>query len=133
LPKDFFRDLPSFLNIDYDTRNIMTIWFVGLPQLSQLIDRVPYAALASRISARVTLKPIIERERFSALLEHAFKEAGSHTKLLSDTGIEILRQASQGRPRLINRLLTTAMRLATTKGLAHLTDEILQVAIEELK
>lgn len=133
LPKEFFRDLPSFLNFSYDSRSIMTIWFVGLPQLSQLIDRAPYAALASRISARVSLKPIVERERFSAMLEYAFKEAGCHGKLLSDSGTEILRQASQGKPRLVSRILNTAMRLAAAKGLTHLTDDTLQMAIEELK
>ncbi len=133
LPKEFFRDLPSFLNFAYDSKSIMTIWFIGLPQLAQLIDRAPYAALASRISARAYLRPIVERDRFSAMLEHAFKEAGSHSKILSDSGVEILRQTSQGKPRLVSRVLNTAMRLAAAKGLTHLTDDILQMAIEELK
>ena len=46
------------------------------------MERVPYAALAGRISARVSLKPIMERERFAALVEHGFREAGCKIQLL---------------------------------------------------
>ena len=49
------------------------------------------------------------------------------------TGLEILRQASKGLPRQAGRILCTAMRLATPKGLNHLPDEILQEAIKELQ
>lgn len=133
LPKEFCRDLSAFLNFAYDSKNMMTIWFVGLVQLAQLLDRAPYAALVSRITARVSLKPIFERERFTAMLEHAFKEAGANEKLLSDSGIEILRQSSQGKPRLVSRILNTAMRLASKTGLTHLSDDVLHMAIEELK
>ena len=133
LPKEFFRDLPSFLNFSFDSRDIFTLWFVGHPLLNALIERVPYAALMGRISARVKLKPIMERERFGALLEHGFREAGCHTQLLSVSGIEMLRQASQGRVRPISKILENAMRIATLKGITHLPDDVLQIAITELK
>jgi MSHA biogenesis protein MshM len=133
LPTNFFIDLPSFLNFSLDSRDVITVWLVGHPSLAQLLDRVAYAALASRISARVKLKPIIDRDRFHAFIDHALKEAGSQVNLLSNSGIEILREASQGKPRHVSKILHTAMRIGTTKGLTHLPDDILQAAIEELK
>ena len=132
LPKEFFRDLPSFLNFSFDSRDIFTIWLVGHPLLSHLMERVPYAALAGRISARVSLKPIMERERFAALVEHGFREAGCNIQLLSNSGIEMLRQASQGRIRPICKILENAMRIATLNGVSHLPDEILHAAITAL-
>lgn len=132
LPAEFFRDLPAFLNFAFDTRNLMTVWLVGLPPLAHTLSRVPYAALNSRIQARLRLHAITDAARFTALVEHAFREAGCQQKLLSDSGMDLLRQTTQGNPRQAGLLLKTAMNLAAKQGLNHLPDDVLQAAIEEL-
>ena len=134
LPAEFFRDFPAFLNFaQRPQRDLITVWLVGHPTLAQMLERAPYAALHSRLQARVQLKPVVERERFAALIEHALKSAGCQHTLVSTSGMEILRQASKGLPRQAGRILCTAMRLAVPKGLNHLPDEILQLAIGELQ
>jgi type II secretory pathway predicted ATPase ExeA len=133
LPIEFFRDLPAFLNFAFDSRDLMTVWLVGHPLLARTLERAPHTALASRIQARVLLNPIIERERFQALINHALKSAGCSHTLLADSGMELLRQASLGLPRHAGRILKTAMQMAVPKGLNHLPDELLQQAIEELR
>ncbi len=133
LPPEFFRDFPAFLNFAFDSRDLMTVWLVGHPALAITLDRAPYAALASRIQARVQLQPIIERERFGQLIGHALKQAGCSHTLLADSGLELLRQASRGLPRHAGRILKTAMQMAVPKGLNHLPDELLQQAIEALR
>jgi type II secretory pathway predicted ATPase ExeA len=132
LPVEFFRDLPAFLNFAFDSRDLMSIWLLGHPRLAQTLARAPYAALASRIQVHLNLQPIAERERFTALIEHAFRQAGAQHTLLSDSGLEVLRQASQGLPRKAGSILKTSMQLAMDKGLNHLPDEVIQQAIEEL-
>jgi MSHA biogenesis protein MshM len=133
LPPEFFRDFPAFLNFAFDSRDLITVWFVGHPLLAQTLERPPYAALAGRIQARVQMRPVIERERFAQLIAHALKSAGCSHTLLADSGLEILRQASKGLPRHAGRILRTAMRLAVPRGLNHLPDDLLQLAIEELR
>ncbi|WP_186405649.1 ExeA family protein, partial [Candidatus Accumulibacter aalborgensis] len=76
LPPEFFRDFPAFLNFAFDSRDLITVWFVGHPVLAQTLERAPYAALAGRIQARVQMRPVIERERFAQLIAHALKSAG---------------------------------------------------------
>ena len=132
LPVEFFRDLPAFLNFAFDSRDLMAVWLLGHPPLAHTLERAPYAALASRIQVRLRLKPIIDRERFKNLIEHALRLAGAQHTLLSDSGLELLRQASQGLPRQAGRILRTSMQLAVPKGLNHLPDELIQQAIEEL-
>ena len=132
LPLEFFRDLPAFLNFAFDSRDLMAIWLLGHSRLAQTLARTPYAALASRIQVQLNLGPIAERERFNSLIEHAFRQAGAQHTLLSDSGLELLRQASQGLPRKAGSILKTSMQLAMAKGLNHLPDEIIQQAIEEL-
>ena len=52
-----------------------------------MLERAPYAAaLYSRLQARVQLKPVVERERFAALIEHALKSAGCQHTLVSTSG-----------------------------------------------
>ena len=133
LPVEFFRDFPSFLNFAFDSRDLMTVWLVGHTNLTQTLERAPYAALASRIQVRVQLRAVVERERFALLVAHALKSAGCQHTLMAESGLEILRQASKGLPRQAGRILCTAMRLAVPKGLNHLPDDLLQQAIEELQ
>lgn len=106
---------------------------MGHTSLAYTLDRPPYAALSSRIQARVQLKPILERERFAQMIAHSLKAAGCGHTLLADSGMELLRQASKGLPRQAGRILRTAMKMAVPKGLNHLPDDLLQQAIEELR
>jgi len=133
LPADFFRDFPAFMNFAFNSRDLISVWFAGHPALAHTLERAPYAALASRIQARVALRPIVERERFAQLVAHGLKSAGCQHTLLTDSGLEILRHASKGLPRQASRILCTAMRLAVPKGLTQLPDELLQQAIAELQ
>jgi type II secretory pathway predicted ATPase ExeA len=79
------------------------------------------------------LRPMIERERFMSLIHHAFKAAGATHNLMSDSGMELLRQACQGIPRLAGRILQMGLQLAAAKKLNHLPDDLLAQAIEELR
>ena len=132
LPAEFFRDFPAFLNFAFDSRDLISVWLVGHPALAQILESTPYAALYSRIQVRVQIKPVLERERFVQLIQHALKSAGCQHNLLADSGMELLRQASKGLPRQAGHILRNAMRLAVTQSLNHLPDDLLQQAIAEL-
>lgn len=133
LPNEFFRDLPAFLNFAFDSRDLISIWLVGHPILAQTLARAPYAALHSRIQVQVHLQPMMERERFAALITHGLKAAGCQHPLLTDSGMELLRHTSRGFPRQAGLILQTAMRLAVPRSLNHLPDDLLQQAVEELR
>jgi hypothetical protein len=53
--------------------------------------------------------------------------------LISEPGLELLRQASKGLPRQIGRILRMGLQMAAAKGINHLPDEVLQQAIEEVR
>lgn len=130
LPTAFFRDFPAFLNYEFDVRNLMTVWFVGTPTLTQVLCRAPYASLYSRIQVKLGLKGVSDPAKYKALINHALKSAGCNQTLLSDTGYELLRQTSQGNPRTTGVLLNTALRLACEQQLNHLPDNMIEQAVE---
>lgn len=133
LSHEFLRDFPSFLNFAFDSKDMITVWFAGHPQLDALLDRIPYDALQTRIQVRIKLHPIVEREPFHQLIAHAFKDAGCNQSLLSESGIEIIRSSSQGRLRLVHNILVASLRLAADKKFNHLPDDCVQEAIQLLK
>lgn len=133
LAGDFFRDFPAFLNFVFDSKDYMTVWLVGHPELEREVDRPINSALASRIQARFDLKPILDREAFKSLIAHGFEEAGCKTQLLADSGIELIRMSSQGNPRQAHQIIITSLRLATDKNISHLPDDIVMEAINILK
>jgi len=116
LPTEFFRDLPAFLNFAFDSRDMMTVWLVGHPYLNTILNRAPYASLASRIQCRIQIEPINERDRFQSLIDHAMKHAGCSHTLLSDSGVELLRSASMGLPRHAGRIIKGACSWQPNKG-----------------
>src|SRR3990167_799165 len=133
LPQEFFRDFPAFLNFVFDSRDYMTIWLLGHPELAREISRPLNTALASRIQARCELKPILDRDEFKQLLEHGFSQAGCTHQLLSDSAIELIRMSSKGNTREAHQLILTALRLATDKKINHLPDDVIKEAIFLLK
>ncbi len=133
LPSDFFDDFPAFLNHTFDTRNLMTVWLLGTPTLLNTLNKRAHKSINSRIEVRLKLAGIDDPAQYKALIEHAFKTAGCQQALISDCGINLLRQATRGNPRRTAILLKTALRLACEKKQNHLPDEVVELAIEECR
>lgn len=133
LPLDFFKDFPAFLNFAFDSKDLMTVWFLGQSSLENTLNRQPYAALASRIQVKEKLEPVFEKSRFFNLIKQAFEEAGTSQLLLSDPGIELIRMASKGKPRIAGQIIQNALRLATEKKINHLPDDVVREAIDMMK
>jgi type II secretory pathway predicted ATPase ExeA len=127
----FLLDLSGFLNFAFDSRDLLTLWLVGLPPLGRRLHMHQHAALATRIAVEVRLEPL-DRDTFAAALEHALKTAGATQKLLSDPAVEMLFRTSRGVLRVASKLLRTALRVAHARGQAFLDESILEAALEEM-
>ena len=54
----FLVDLSGFLNFAFDSRDLLTLWLVGLPRLRRNIAMQQHAPLAMRVTAQVHLDPL---------------------------------------------------------------------------
>jgi MSHA biogenesis protein MshM len=127
----FLLDLSGFLNFAFDSRDLLTLWLVGLPPLARRLHMAQHAALATRIAAEIRLDPL-DRDTFTAAVDHALKAAGATQKVLSDPAVELLFRASRGVLRVASRLLRAALRIAHAKGQAFIDEPTLQAALDEL-
>jgi len=132
LPHDFFIDLASLLNVNYDSEDIMTLWLVGNKQLLHKIKQSRYDALTSRIRIFHELKQIEGFEEFKSFIEFGFEQAGCKTKLLSDAALRVLRDATKSAPRQIYNAVTNCLELAYERNLTHIPDELLEEVLSNM-
>ena len=132
LPDSFFLDLAGFLNHNFDRRDLLTVWLVGLPALAVRLGMRQHAALASRIVS-TNVMPAREREDFVAMVEHGLKVAGAKTKLLSDQAMELLWRVSHGLPRQASHLLRSSLMIAHEREQSFVDEHVMLAACETLK
>lgn len=131
-PANFLMELPSFLNFSFDSREIMTIILVGLPQLQATLKKSIHSALHSRILFQYTWEACDDPAKFRDLIKEAFENAGIHEMIISQSGIQLIYVASKGRLRYAHRILTAALQMAANDKTNHLPDDLIQKSIENL-
>jgi len=127
----FLRDLAAFLNFTFDSKDLLTLWLVGLPPLERRLQMRQHDALRTRIAALVHLEAL-DRTTFGAAVEHGFKAAGANKKLLADDAMEMLFKSSRGVLRSASKTIRCALRIADERGQAFLDETIVRAAIDEL-
>jgi len=132
LPDDFFVDLAGFLNYAFDSRDLLTVWLVGLPSLDQRLAMRHHAALSTRIVSANRMTARADRDDFFAMIDSAMASAGATTKVLSDPALELLWRASRGLPRAAAKLLRTSLMIAHDRDHSFVDDSLVSAALDEL-
>ena len=126
----FLIDLSAFLNFTFDSRDLLTLWLVGLPPLARHLRMQQHAPLAMRIVHYIHLEPL-DREVFSAMIDQAFKAAGATQNILADSARELLFRASRGLPRVAAHLLDRALDEAHERNQNFIDDHTMEAAIDQ--
>lgn len=128
----FLADFSGFLNFAFDSRDLFTIWLVGLPQLRARLKLQVHAPIQTRLQASVHLEPHASREVFQAFLQHGLASAGAKGTLIADSAREILLRSTRGNPRMAARLVRRALRLAHEREQSFIDDAVLEATIAEI-
>jgi len=131
LSDKFLMELSGFLNFAFDSRDLITLWLVGLPPLKRRLKMRNHQALSTRIAAEVRLEPL-DRPTFAVIIEHALKSAGATQKILSEPTIEQLFRACRGVIREAAKILRAALRLAHSKEQNFIDEITMEAAIDEV-
>jgi len=132
IPCNFLAELPAFLNFSFDSREVMTIIMVGLPTLQATLKKSIYSALHSRTLFQFNWQAIDDPSAFHKFISDAFKNAGKHENIISQSGLQLIYIASKGRLRYAHQILTQALQMAAKNNINHLPDDTIQQAIEVL-
>lgn len=127
----FLVDLAGFLNFAFDSRDVFTLWLVGLPPLKRHLEMQQHAPLAMRVAAQVHLEAFTQREGFATLIHHGLKAAGASQKILADPALELLWRTSRGVPRVAARILEAALRLAHERDQSFIDEHLLEDVLDD--
>jgi type II secretory pathway predicted ATPase ExeA len=128
----FLIDLSGFLNVAFDSRDVVTLWLVGLPSLRRHLEMQQHAPLAMRISAQVHLEPFTDRAAFAQFVTQGLTAAGATEKIVADPAMELLHRASRGLPRTTSKLLRAALLLAHDRDQNFVDEHILEDVVDDV-
>jgi len=121
--KDTFEEIRLLTNFQLDYTNLISLILVGQPDLRKKLNHKAYLPLKQRIGLFYHLRPITEDE-IRSYIEYRLKMAGRENVLFTEGAVKDLYKYSEGVPRLINSLATSALLDGFSKE-EHIIDEAL--------
>ena len=125
------EDLRRLTNYPMDSANRRCLLRVGLTELRRRLSMAVHESLTQRIVVRYHLAGL-QREELPEYLTHRLRLAGCELPLFEPPAIEALFQATQGRPRKVNRLAHYALTRAAIDKARTVRAEHLQAARAEV-
>jgi general secretion pathway protein A len=114
LPQDTLDHLHILLNYQWDSKALLSIILVGLPELDDRLAARRNRSLYSRLSRRLSLSQLTPDDT-AEYVRLRLKRAGCDRELFASDAIAMVHEAATGALRDIDRLATAALREAARK------------------
>lgn len=106
--KATFEEIRLLTNFQLDDENLLSVILIGQAELEERLSHRAYRALRQRIGIRYSLGPLDESETLD-YLAHRIRVAGGESNPFTIEAMKAIHRYSEGLPRLINTLATTAL------------------------
>ncbi|MBI2213590.1 MAG: AAA family ATPase [Acidobacteria bacterium] len=106
--KATFEEIRLLTNFQLDDDNLLSIVLIGQPELKERLGHRAYRALRQRIGIQYSLSPLSEEETVR-YVQHRLQVAGGGTNPFTIDAMSAIHRYSEGIPRVINTLATTAL------------------------
>lgn len=114
LHQDVLDHLHILLNYQWDSRALLSLILVGLPELEDRLARRHNRSLYSRLHTRLRIDPLTPEDT-AEYVRTRLARAGCERELFSTDAVAMLHEAASGALRDIDRLATSALREAARK------------------
>ncbi|MBZ4395923.1 AAA family ATPase [Myxococcus sp. MISCRS1] len=114
LHQDVLDHLHILLNYQWDSKALLSLILVGLPELDSRLAMRRNRSLASRLARRLAIDAL-GPEDTAEYLRLRLKNAGCERELFASDAMAMLHEAASGAHRDIDRLATTALREAARR------------------
>ncbi|RKH13533.1 general secretion pathway protein GspA [Corallococcus sp. CA053C] len=114
LHQDVLDHLHILLNYQWDSKALLSLILVGLPELDSRLAMRRNRSLASRLARRLTIDALGPDDT-AEYLRLRLKNAGCERELFASDAMAMLHEAASGAHRDIDRLATTALREAARR------------------
>lgn len=127
--REVMEELRGLLNIESESRKLITFILFGLPELEENLLMDP--PLAERVALKYTLEPFNE-EATRAYIDHRLKLAGASNSLFEEDTYELIHKYSRGNPRRINTLCDNCLFESFMLKLPRVTRRVVEMVAEDL-
>ncbi|HZF05407.1 MAG TPA: AAA family ATPase [Patescibacteria group bacterium] len=114
LHQDMLDHLHILLNYQWDSRALLSLVLVGLPELNDRLALRRNRSLFSRIQRRLAISPLAPEDTIEYVRTRLHK-AGCDRELFTADALAMLHEAANGSLRDIDRLATAALREAARR------------------
>jgi general secretion pathway protein A len=114
LHQDVLDHLHILLNYQWDSKALLSLILVGLPELDDRLALRRNRSLYSRLGRRLSIDPVQPADT-ADYLRLRLQRAGCEREVFADDAIALLHEAASGALRDIDRLATAALREAARR------------------
>lgn len=114
LHQDVIDHLHILLNYQWDSRALLSLVLVGLPELEGRLGSRHHRSLYSRLHTRLRIEPLTPEDT-AEYLRVRLHRAACERELFSTDAIAMLHEAASGAHRDIDRLATAALKEAARR------------------
>jgi general secretion pathway protein A len=114
LHPEMLGHLHILLNYEWDSRALLSLILVGLPELKDQLQLRRFRSLQSRIHWRLHVDPLTPEDT-AEYLRYRMKRAGSDRDVFTQDAVQMLHEAAIGGMRDLDRLATGCLREAARK------------------
>jgi len=114
LHQDTLNHLHILLNYEWDSRALLSLILVGLPELQDRLELRRNRSLYSRLHHRCTIGPLTPDDT-AEYVRLRLRRAGCDREVFASDTLTMLHEATRGAMRELDRLATAALREAARK------------------
>lgn len=124
------NDFKMLFNFDMDSRDRAVILLVGLPQLNNTLRLVANEPLRQRISMNYNLESL-SKEEAKEYISAKLNGARCNTQIFNENALESIINASNGIPRVINKICNSCLIIGNSKNANIIDADIVMLAVNE--
>jgi len=128
--KVLFEEIRLLLNFQREDRFLLSLIFLGQPELKEKVDALPQ--LKQRLAIRYHLRSLSPDE-VSRYVGHRLGVAGTRRDIFSPETLRRVAHYSGGRPRSINNVCDLALVVGAARGLAGVELDLICEVISDLE
>ncbi len=129
--RDTFEEIRLLTNFQLDDGNLLSVIFLGQPELRQRLSHPAYEPLRQRIGLQFNVGPLSQKET-AAYLRHRIRCAGGTDDIFLDDAVAELYRFSGGVPRRINQAASLALLEAFGREQPQIDLRIVAEVVTEL-
>lgn len=123
LHQDVLEHLHILSNYEWDSKALLSIVLVGLPETRQRLALAKNRSLWSRIHTRISLGDATPGDT-AEYIAHRLRRAGADREPFNSDAVALIHEQSQGRLRDTDRIATDALKLGARRKLKTIDREL---------